>query len=221
MPWRVVSLLVLAVPIACGGGSDLGRGAQTTLASSESHPSKPPEARTVDSAGYVDNAGNTSEETVPRPETSGVRGTETGSDRPTGTNTGLPIAVPGRAPKANGKEKPMAPRSAALQPQSGGTSPVASYEDAPGKLGRAMCDHESACERIGPGRAWETDDACVFAMRERAMADIDAAGCAVDAAAVTLCLTAVRRAPCDTVIDRAAALQACAASEICARPRAR
>ncbi|MBX3262609.1 MAG: hypothetical protein KIS78_15815 [Labilithrix sp.] len=49
--------------------------------------------RTVDAAGFVDNGGRTSNESA-RTEMSGMRATETGAERPTGTpGVGLPIPI--------------------------------------------------------------------------------------------------------------------------------
>ncbi len=209
MQSRVVVLLSMLC--ACGGGGELGRGAQTTLTSGEAHPSKPPESRTVDNTGFVDNSGRTSEETT-RPETAGVRVTETGTDRTTGTNTGVPNgARTGAQPEA-----PLVPKTAALAPR-GNVSPIAGYGDEPGKLGRAMCDHEKACDRVGAGRTWESDDACTSTLRARAIADLDKASCSLDASAVSVCLGAIRKAPCDRVIDRPSAVDLCVDAAICSR----
>ncbi len=205
-------VVVLALVAGCGGGGELGRGAQTTLTSGETHPSKPPASRTIDNTGFVDNSGRASEETAARPETAGVRATETGSERPTGTNTGFPNG----ARTGVREEAPLTPKTAALQPR-GNVSPVAGYGDEPGKLGRAMCDHEKTCERVGPGRTWESDDACTATLRARAIAELDGAQCTLDASAVASCLAAIRTAPCDRVIDRPSAIDLCADAAICSR----
>ncbi|HEY8076278.1 MAG TPA: DUF6184 family natural product biosynthesis lipoprotein [Labilithrix sp.] len=203
---------MFAVVGACGGAGDVGRGAQTTLTSGETHPSKPPESRTVDSAGFVDNGGRATEETTARPDTAGVRPTETGSDRPTGTNTGIPNG----ARTDVRPEAPLAPKTAALQPH-GNLSPVAGYNDEPGKLGRAMCDHETICNRVGTGRTWGSDDACTSTLRARAISELDAAQCTLDPSAIATCLAAIRNAPCDRVIDRPSAIDLCQDASVCSR----
>ena len=217
MPKRLISGSIAAVALAgfaaCGGAAgDAGRTAETTLTSGETHPSKPPESRTVDNTGYVDNSGRGSDETIARPDTAGVRGTETGSDRPTGTNTGIPNG----AHTDVRPEAPLVPKTAALQPR-GGISPVAGYDDEPGKLGQALCDHEAVCDRIGDGRAWGSANACMAGMRARAIADLDADACRLDPNAIATCLAALRRAPCDRVIDRPSAVDVCDGPAICSR----
>src|SRR4051812_42051423 len=93
-----ISVVCVVVLAACARG-DVGRGAVTTLTSGETNPSPPPQSRTVDNSGWVDPGGRTSDET--RPETSGMRATELGADRPTGTNTGVPVgARTGEAPRS-------------------------------------------------------------------------------------------------------------------------
>jgi hypothetical protein len=99
---------------------------------------------------------------------------------------------------------------AILQPHEG-DSPIADYADEPGRLGRAFCDREAACGRIG--RAWESDRACVEAMSARAGAEIR---CRVDPDALATCLTAIRAAPCPQALDRLGALSVCGMPEICA-----
>src|SRR5262245_53985219 len=125
-------ILVVALA-ACAGAT-----------SGETHPASPPTSRTIDSTGPVDNAGRTSDEVIARPETAGVRPTELGSNRPTGTNTGFPNgARTGPSP-----EPPPTPRGALLLPREGG-SPIAAFADQPGRVGRAFCDREEVCARVG------------------------------------------------------------------------
>lgn len=55
--------------------------------------------RTVDAAGFVDNGGRTSTDSA-RTEMSGMRATETGAERPTGTpGVGLPIPIEPSPPR--------------------------------------------------------------------------------------------------------------------------
>jgi hypothetical protein len=210
MASRVVFVIMLGLA-ACGGESKVARPSQTTLTSGELPEAKPPTARTVDSTGFVDNSGRTSDETVARPETSGVRASEAGStDRPTGTNTGTPGA-------GTTRERPMVPKITALAPGAGGVSPVAGYDDLPGKMARAACDHEKVCDRVGDGKPSPSDGACTADMRTRAIGDLDAMGCNLDGSAVAVCLAEIRKASCNLVIDRPASLGACARQSLCAR----
>src|SRR5262245_57419562 len=78
----------------------------TTAASSKS-------SRTLYNVGWVDNAGRTSEITT-RSEMSGMRATEVGSEKPTGTpGSGTPLPGTGgaRRPGATGRTGEPTPRS--------------------------------------------------------------------------------------------------------------
>src|SRR5688572_29577460 len=91
-------MLVLAVAsvavAACA--KDSGDRASSTITYSARQPRpdhRPPPTRTLHSTGFVDNAGRTSEQTN-RTEASGMRATETGGERPTGTaGSGLPLPI--------------------------------------------------------------------------------------------------------------------------------
>ena len=188
MASRVALVVVLGLA-ACGGQSEVSRPSQTTLTSGNLPAQESAQPRTVDSTGFVDNSGKTSDET-----------------EPTGT-TGA-----GTAP-----ERPLVPKSSALAPGAGGVSPIAGYDDVPGRLAGAVCDHEKVCERVGEGRPWPSHATCSSDMRSRAISDFDEMGCRLDASAVPVCLAEIRKAPCSSVIDRPASLAACARHSICGR----
>jgi hypothetical protein len=206
------SLLVFA---ACERG-DLGRGARTTLTSGETHPSPPPQSRTVDDSGFVDNAGRSSQEGGSRPTTSGVRAAETSADRPTGTNTGAPNgARTGSAGPPEGAETAQAPASGPrVTPLD--RAPLAGWADVPARVGRALCDHASVCSRVGHGRTWPSDGACVSAMRARAATELEADACEIGVTPLASCLTAIRAAPCGEALDSLGALTECRDTALCA-----
>ena len=83
-------LLGLAFALAgCSGTAQVARVATTSSAADAQ--SRPAASRTVDSAGFVDNGGRPSSETA-RTQMSGMRATEGGGDRPTGTpGAGIPV----------------------------------------------------------------------------------------------------------------------------------
>lgn len=77
--------------VACGGTQKAARLA--TSASVEDAQARPAASRTVDDAGFVDNAGRPSSETA-RTQMSGMRATEGGGERPTGTpGAGAPVPL--------------------------------------------------------------------------------------------------------------------------------
>lgn len=200
---------------ACSRGN-LDRGARTTTSSaSTTRPDRRvPQSRTIDNAGFVDNAGRTSEQTN-RTESSGMRATETGSERPTGTASGLPLPAeptgargvsegerenaggegPGTAPRVPGAPAaPAAPR-AETGPVATGGPPT----EAIGRLARARCDHATACNDVGTGRAWGSQESCVVEQRDQARADVASLGCrrGVDRTQLATCLISIRLQGCD------------------------
>ncbi len=212
---RSSPLVVLLVAVGCSASNDVGKAAVTSVTSGETNPSKPPTSRTIDKTGYQDNAGHSTEEIVSRGgEMSGVRGTEAGDDRPTGTNTGIPNGA--RETVAGAEKSPLIPRSASVQPHMDNTSPLTAYADEPGKLARAVCDHEHVCNRVGPDHPFGSDDACLSAVRARTLRDFEAASCNANTAALALCVADLRRAECSRVIGRPSDLEDCAAHAICA-----
>src|SRR5690606_10395456 len=81
----------------------------------------PPRSQTVDSAGFVDNAGRTSDERS-RTEASGMRVTETGSQIPTGTpGSGFPLQLEPDA-RARRRERPLPDRWALGEPVPSGAT---------------------------------------------------------------------------------------------------
>jgi hypothetical protein len=205
----ILAFSALAVA-ACERG-DQGRGAQTTLTSAETHPSPPPQSHAVDNSGFVDNSGNSAEERDARPDTSGARATEKGADRPTGTNTGVPNGA-----RTGAAATPETPRPAELAPHNG-SSPVASYGDEPGRLGRALCDRESVCTRIGQNRTWGSDDQCVSAMRARSTAEVSAMKCSIVGSALALCLASIRNAECNAPAESLSDFPDCRDTALCQR----
>jgi hypothetical protein len=210
---RSTSILLLAAGAAACSRAP-GRDASDVTTTSASVPGPAAtraSSRTVDSAGFVDNAGRGSEERS-RPETSGVRATETGSERPTGTpGSGLPLPLDPKVPKRDPEEKPRA-RVAERSVTAGAPS-----DSVVGRLAQALCDRESACERIGEGRPWPTSATCMDGLRPTVRADVDSAGCpdGFDSASLSSCLTALRRAECTERVESLASLRACEPRALC------
>jgi len=155
----------------------------------------PASSRTIDSAGFVDNGGRTSEMHA-RSETSGMRATETGSERTTGTpGSGLPLSR-------------SQPRTSGEAPRTDRGDPGVPGEAVVGRLAEAMCDREAVCGHVGETKRWRSARACTDGMREQAHARVDAARCAdaFDPTAVANCLGAVRRAACDAAPGECPAL---------------
>lgn len=172
--------------------------------------------RTLDSTGFVDNAGRTSEETV-RTEASGMRATETGSERPTGTpGSGTPIPLgPTPAPSPVGEGAGAGPLGGELTGATG-----APGDTVVGRVARARCDREIACNRIGAGKPFATSEQCMSALRETARADVVGADCmnGFDTTQVGICLNTLRQLSCDTRLDAITAVASCQSTAICAPP---
>jgi len=166
-------------------------------------------SRTIDSTGFVDNGGRTSDLTN-RTELSGMRATETGSNRPTGTagvGLSLPIEATGE-PRGQG-----APRG-----REGLLSPTGATADAVvGRIGRAECDLEVACGRIGADERLKTDAQCMAHSRERAREAVEDVGCArgFDEQQLSTCLTAIRHLSCEAPAGRLPAAGQCDHRAIC------
>lgn len=154
-------------------------------------------ARTLDSTGYVDNAGRTSEETV-RTQMSGMRATETGSERPTGTpGSGTPI-VPVRP-----RPRPSRVENAGELGGEQGSGTGIPGDTVVGRIARARCDREIACDRVGTGKTFGTSEQCMSSLRERAREDVVAAGCirGFEATQLAICLNTIRQLACETPMD--------------------
>src|SRR5687768_906628 len=93
-PVCVMLVLTIAGAAACEKDARDRAGSTITYSARQPRPDqRPPPTRTLHSTGFVDNAGRTSEQTS-RGEASGMRATETGSERPTGTaGSGLPLPL--------------------------------------------------------------------------------------------------------------------------------
>jgi hypothetical protein len=169
------------------------------------------QARTLDSTGFVDNAGRTSEQTT-RTEASGMRATETGSERPTGTpGSGLPLPID---PKSNDDQIGEGAGSLGGDDATGSGAPG---DMLVGRIAQARCDREVACNRVGEGKAFATTAQCTSSLRNRSRADVVAARCArgFDHTQVALCLTSVRQYRCESGLDAIDAIAQCQRSALC------
>lgn len=201
---------------ACTRGES-NRSARTTTSSALLQPRADrfqAQSRTIDNAGFVDNGGRTSEQTS-RSEASGMRATEAGSERPTGTVTGLPLPVEPSAPHGATGEGAGAASSVR-----GVTGPVATGgppTEAIGRLARARCDRESACNRVGSGRPWGSQESCVVEQRDRARDDVASLGChrGVDGTQLATCLNAIRLQTCEDRRQNLDAVPECRLSALC------
>lgn len=168
--------------------------------------------RTVDSTGWVDNAGRTSEQNT-RSEMSGMRATEIGGERPTGTpGSGTPIIPVKKRPRA-----PVAENAAALGNE-GAAGNGAPGDTVVARVARARCDRETACDRVGSGKEFGTSEHCMSSLRETARADVVEAGClrGFDATQLAICLNAIRQLSCETELDAIASVANCQSATLCA-----
>jgi hypothetical protein len=213
----VLALPLVALFVAAVTGCD--RRATDRTASTITYSARAPRpdstattTRTVDNAGFVDNAGRTSEQTT-RTESSGMRATETGSERPTGTpGSGLPLPLPPRAPAGQVGEG-----AGALGGEDG--SPGAPGETVVARMAQAICDRETSCNRVGPDKPVATAAQCMSVVRDRARVDVVDARCerGFDTTQLALCLTVIRQTACDASLDAIGSLTHCQPSALCSR----
>ncbi|MDB4934003.1 MAG: hypothetical protein JWP87_975 [Labilithrix sp.] len=212
--------LVTALAVAACQRGDAARPASTTTTSAgiPAPQATGTTSRTIDNAGFVDNGGRTSD-MLTRTEASGMRATEAGSERPTGTpGSGAPIPI-GPTPPPNIGEGAGAASSVrgTSGPHPSGGPPV----EALARFARARCDRETVCNRVGPGASFSTQEACLSEQRERIRSDVDALACprGIDILQLGTCLTAIRLQSCDDRRVDVEALPDCAASALCAPAR--
>ncbi len=157
-----------------------------------------PELRTVDNTGYVDPAGRTRE-------------VNAGGTSTVGAGNGM-VAPPLReSPTGSGTT------SSPSEPPSAGIAPAPSDPaELPDRAARALCDREKNCGRIGARKAFESDDACMFAKRERVHHAIDDASCReIRGDRIAQCLTAIRAVACGATDAPLQPPRACTADVLC------
>lgn len=172
----------------------------------------PPPSHTVDSEGWVDNAGRTTAERG-RTEASGMRATETGSQVPTGTpGSGFPLPFvekPGRP----GPEEPSPDRLALGER----VAPGAPTDAVVRRLALAYCDREWSCGRIDITQAWASKERCMDGIGTRWLEDLGTADCPdrFDPQLVARCLASIRGRACDVPVEGLASARACEPRGLC------
>lgn len=222
-------VIVGASALGCGAGTrEVGRA--TTTSSAEEGRRRPAASRTIDNAGFVDNAGRTTSETA-RTQMSGMRASEVGSERPTGTPaSGATIPTVGAGSgggAADGEGAGAASSVRAAGPAV--TTSGAPDETVVARVTRARCDHETTCGRVAPARGnaalprgaeppHASQDACMMHERARTHDDMARAACAngFDAVQLANCLTAIRHLDCGARATALDDVQACQSSALCA-----
>lgn len=213
----MLALAALGV-VACNKGSRDRAVSTVTYSATQPRPDRTPAStRTVDSAGWTDNAGRTSEQNG-RSEMSGMRATEAGSEKPTGTpGSGTPIPLgPQWEPVAPGEQVGEREAAGPLG-NDDGSGTGAPGETIVGRVARARCDREQYCDRVGEGKPFGTGEQCTNVLRERARAEVVHAQCerGFETSQVALCLNAIRQAPCDVRLDSMDSLPSCQSKELC------
>jgi hypothetical protein len=161
-----------------------------------------PELRTVDNAGYVDPGGRT-------------RQVSAGSaPAPVGRGNGIAPTLPESATQSSGATE----ESSAGLPER--ASPIAAPADSSElheRASRALCDREVYCERLGAGRPYESQDACMTDKRVRVRRALDRAPCTeFRGDRVTACLGAIRAAPCGRPDEPIPPPSSCTKDVLCA-----
>lgn len=195
--------------VLLSSSSCASRDARQTASTTPSRPDQTPAVpRTLYSTGWVDNAGRTSDEHG-RPQTSGVRASESGGELPTGTpGSGTPLQVPGGGPTE---------RSGTSGAPSGPSAEDEQGEDGAwvGSLVQALCDHAHACGQVGAGARFGTTAACAAELRPRVREEPASRSCVRGVEGAAACLTAVRRSSCDRKLERASDLPPCTPAALC------
>jgi hypothetical protein len=209
--------MVGAVVAACERGGE-ERGALTALTGAPTPAPRPdttvPTTRTIDNAGFVDNAGHTDEETL-RSEMSGMRATESGSERITGTpGYGLPLPIEPRAPRRVGETGVVTSETA---PAGGVATTTAAMDETIARVARARCDRETTCNRVGPGHRSSSQSSCLVQERMRARREMSQYSCArgVDMIPLGTCLNTLRALRCEVGSLELDATPECAPVAIC------
>lgn len=181
------------VALSCSGSR---RASTTRPSSAQMSAAGSPSLRTVDNAGYADPAGRTrqvSQGAAPSPVGRGEGVAPLERERPAGDGT-------------------LAPGPSASAPTPASDDPT----ELVARASRALCDREVVCGRVGPGKAFESADACTAAKRERVRAVIDEASCReIRGDRVAACLTAIRGAPCGPASSVLAPPAECTKAALC------
>ena len=159
--WRVAAFALAGagwVATDCDNGPARAPNDVTTTSAAVPHPGAAPSSvHTVDSTGFVDNGGRTSDE-VSRTEMSGMTPTEQGSERVTGTpGSGLPLPIDPTTPARLGRGAAQQERPARGDRVAEAGVPrtiVAS------SLTQALCQRDAACARAGQDHGWPTLAKC-------------------------------------------------------------
>lgn len=191
-PPRTLLLALGGVVVgACGGAgrhSNVASSAELTSAGS-------PDARTVDNAGWVDAAGRTR-------QVSGSAAT------PMGRGNEVAPRAPERAAGPSTSEPPQA-TAAPAPPASDATELVE-------RAARALCDREAYCQRIGMGKSFESNDACLVEKRQRVHTVLDRAACTeLPGERVAACLSAIRQSACGPSETALGPPEECAKARLC------
>ncbi|AKV03249.1 hypothetical protein AKJ09_09912 [Labilithrix luteola] len=188
----LVALVPVTIAVGCGGSSSQPRSASSQTTSGATNPYN--DLRTVDSAGYVDNAGRTEEVTAGATPTVRGRGEGIVAPRPPESTSGSSEVPPSGAPA---------------------TAPATATEAVP-RLVRALCDRESACERVGTAARYASADSCMAEKRQNVESLLEA-GCpkGVASSAFGACLGAIRVASCEPSAVQVGTLPACRAEAVC------
>jgi hypothetical protein len=169
--------------------------ATTQTTSAEQYAAGSTDLRTVDNAGYVDPGGRT---------------TQVSTGGTTVTGRGVVNTPPAR------REYPSESAESTTTAGTGGPSAPADPIELRDRASRALCDRESYCDRVGPGKPFESPAACISAKRERVRAVMDQAACGeIRGDRVAQCLTAIRGAACGPSEEAIPPPKECTADVLC------
>jgi hypothetical protein len=79
----------------------------------------------------------------------------------------------------------------------------------------ARCSHESACNNIGPDKAYRTIDTCLDKMKTDADARFQDCSNGVDSNELGQCFSDIRREACGNPVDAMSRILACSKTNLC------
>jgi hypothetical protein len=210
--------LIVAVVTACErGGERPGALTAITGAPAPRPDTTVPTTRTIDNAGFVDNAGHTTDETV-RSEFSGMRATEAGSERITGTpGYGVPLPIEPKIPRRSGEATGASGETA---PAGGPATTTAEVDEAIARVARARCDRETTCNRVGPSHRWGSTSSCLVQERMHTRQEMShyACGRGVDMVPLGTCLATIRALRCEVGSVALDSTPECVEGALCSGP---
>ncbi len=98
------------------------------------------------------------------------------------------------------------------------SSAAVNTDGAAARIAAARCAHEAACNRIGEGRRFGTNEACALEYTASARQDLDRRACrtSIESSQLDACVAALRGESCDP-LDTLGRMKVCSPDALCAK----